>query len=77
MERETGRTRGVRSKARHRTPRTGASFVGFEVMSGRSVEELTQLIGDKGNEIKELKGKGATKEELAPHIASLLALKEE
>ena len=41
-----------------------------------TVEELTSLIGKKGDEIRNLKANGADKEALLPHINELKDLKE-
>lgn len=45
--------------------------------AGADATEIEQRIAEKGAEIRELKSDGISKDDLAPHVAELLALKEQ
>lgn len=54
---------------------TPSSFSSIQLFSTTERETLEQSIATKGNEIRDLKAGGISKEELAPHISQLLELK--
>lgn len=47
----------------------------YSTLSSSELDQLNEKIKQKGDEIRQLKDNGSTKEELAPHVAELLGLK--
>ncbi|KAL7514757.1 hypothetical protein ACHAXN_012847 [Cyclotella atomus] len=57
------------------SPRVMGPSVNSRLFSTTEREALEQSIASKGNEIRDLKAGGISKEDLAPHVAQLLELK--